>query len=92
MSLKKTIFNVFIWPKSSDLLPKSSDLPYHLMEKLKLFGQPSIRCEIEFVSTGISQRGRVLAHGREDLGLSVAADGSCDLKLVSPLQKALFHL
>ena len=48
-----------------------------------------VLCEMEFVSAGISQRGRVLAHGREDWGHSVAANGSCDLKLVSPLQKAL---
>ena len=48
--------------------------------------------EMEFVSTEISQRERVLAYLRDNFGLSFAANGSCDLALILPLQKARFHL
>ena len=47
---------------------------------------------MEFVSTEISQRERVLAYLRDNFGLSFAANGSCDLALILPLQKARFHL
>ena len=82
MFKKKKNFQCIHLAKKFRSLAKKLGSSHTILWKNSNFLANPVLCEMEFVSAGISQRGRVLAHRREDWGLSVAADGSCDLKLV----------